>query len=179
MWWSSHTTHCSPSSCWPWVLIVLFSWRTHNSTELNLATFALRRHLLPRSILWYPPSTSQPQLPLSPLPSYMNNDWIGLIPHWSQLLDYTFLMTGYTALTSEHEVRSCEILLDTWKNGLWFLRKLRWGRRRFWMSWGVSCCSLSEHERRHHMASRVWPHVGKSHQHFDGINFLIFGLVIW
>jgi len=178
MWWSSHTTHCSPSSCWPWVLIVLFSWRT----QLNRIESG---HLCIET-----PSFAQINSLVSTINKSASTATISATQLHEQRLNWIdppliptprlhFLMTGYTALTSEHEVRSCEILLDTWKNGLWFLRKLRWGRRRFWMSWGVSCCSLSEHERRHHMASRVWPHVGKSHQHFDGINFLIFGLVIW
>jgi len=32
---------------------------------------------------------------------------------------------------------------------------------------------------RHHVASRVYPHVGKSHQHLDGMNLLIFELVLY
>ncbi len=63
MWCSSHTTNCSPSSRWPWVLIVLLSWTTQHSTE----AFTLRRHLLPRSILWYPPCRRQLLLSATPV----------------------------------------------------------------------------------------------------------------
>jgi len=56
-------------------------------------------------------------------------------------------------LTSEHEVRSCEKLLDIFKNGLWLLRQLRRGRRRFRISRGVSCCLLSEPDGVHHFRS--------------------------
>jgi len=82
MWWSSHTIHCSPSSGWPWVLIMLLSWTTPHSTELHLTAFTMRHHLLPGSILWYPPSCHvimSASTATLRYPSHMNDDLIGLV----------------------------------------------------------------------------------------------------
>lgn len=42
-------------------------------------------------------------------PSYMNNDLIGLIAPLIPTPRLHFLMTGYTPLTTDQEVRICEI----------------------------------------------------------------------
>ena len=90
----------------------------------------------------------------SPLPSCMNKDLIGLVDPLIPTPRLHFLMTGYTPLNSEHEVRSWVILLDIFKKiGLWLLRQLCWGKRRFRMSWGVSCYLLSEPDSVHHSRS--------------------------
>jgi hypothetical protein len=74
-------------------------------------------------------------------PSYMNNDLIGLVAPLIPTPRLHFLMTGYTPLTNDHEVKRFYewTMQDSGGFKLLFNRKHLYEKRQFWTSWDVYC----------------------------------------